>query len=125
MSEDSDRIHEPNATYVSAPPEQVLDDLVTRVVCAVAPERIILFGSAAKGRMGPDSDLDVLVVKSGEYRKIDIMHAIRRELRGFSHSVDLVVATPAELAQYGDSFALVYYPAIREGRELYAAWRLP
>jgi predicted nucleotidyltransferase len=41
---------------------QLLDGLVRRIVQAVHPLRIILFGSAARGQMGPHSDLDVLVV---------------------------------------------------------------
>lgn len=108
-------------TYGAATDPAVLRDLVERVVRAVKPDRIILFGSAAMGRMGPHSDLDILVVKSGEYRRIEVMHAIRRELRGFGHAVDLVVATPEELECYGDCFALVYYPALRDGMKLYAA----
>ncbi len=101
--------------------DDLLNDLVHRIVRAAEPKRIILFGSAAKGTMTPDSDLDVLVVKSGRYRRIDVLHAIRRSLRGFPFAVDLVVATPDELEEYGDSFALVYHPALKEGQELYAA----
>ena len=48
---------------------EVLDEIVRRIVAAVAPERIILFGSAARGSMGPDSDLDLLVIKSGDYHR--------------------------------------------------------
>lgn len=103
------------------PTPGTLHDLVDRIVRAAAPERIVLFGSAASGRMGPNSDLDVLVVKSGDYRKLDIMRAIRRELRGFGVAVDLVVATPDDLEKYGDSHALVYRSALRDGREIYAA----
>jgi UTP:GlnB (protein PII) uridylyltransferase len=42
----------------------LLDEAVRRVVDVAHPDRIILFGSAARGQMGPDSDLDLLVVKS-------------------------------------------------------------
>ena len=45
--------------------DETLREIVRRVVEAVAPEKIILFGSAARGEMGPDSDVDLLVVKSG------------------------------------------------------------
>lgn len=109
------------SAYVSAPGAEALEELVDRIVSSVNPERIILFGSAARGLMGPDSDLDVLVVKSGQHRRIDVMRAIRHALRGFPFAVDLVVATPDELERFGNSRALVYYPALREGRELYAA----
>lgn len=97
-----------------------LDDLVRRIAAAASPERIILFGSAARGTMGPNSDIDVLVVKDGEYRRIHVMHDIRRALRGFGLPVDLVVVTPAELERYRDSSSLVYFDAVREGREVYA-----
>ncbi len=40
----------------------VLDVLVRRVVASVHPERIVLFGSAARGEMGPHSDVDLLIV---------------------------------------------------------------
>jgi uncharacterized protein len=42
--------------------QEILDDIVQRIVGAVQPTRILLFGSAAQGRMGPDSDVDLLVV---------------------------------------------------------------
>jgi predicted nucleotidyltransferase len=43
-----------------------LDELVRRIVEAVNPLRIILFGSAARGEMGPDSDIDVLARVVGD-----------------------------------------------------------
>jgi predicted nucleotidyltransferase len=42
-----------------------LAEIVRRVVDAAHPDSIILFGSAARGETGPDSDLDLLVVKTG------------------------------------------------------------
>ena len=39
----------------------VLDEIVRRIVEVAEPEEIILFGSAARGTMGPNSDLDLLV----------------------------------------------------------------
>jgi predicted nucleotidyltransferase len=43
---------------------EILQEIVRRIVAAVQPEKIILFGSAARQEMGPDSDLDLLVIKS-------------------------------------------------------------
>ena len=45
---------------------RVLREVVRRVVEAAEPDRIILFGSAARGQMGRDSDLDLLVIKGGK-----------------------------------------------------------
>ena len=46
----------------------ILDDVVRRIVEVAQPEKIILFGSAASGWMGPHSDLDLLIVKEGAQR---------------------------------------------------------
>ena len=43
--------------------EGLLQEVVRRVLKVAQPERIILFGSAATGRMTPDSDIDLLVVE--------------------------------------------------------------
>ena len=44
---------------------ELLAKIVRRIVEVANPEKIILFGSAAKGGMGPNSDLDLLVIASG------------------------------------------------------------
>jgi hypothetical protein len=44
-----------------------------------------------------------------------------RHLIGLDAAVDVVVATESDLQQYGDNFSLVYYPALHEGRAIYAA----
>jgi predicted nucleotidyltransferase len=98
-----------------------VEEIVRRVVSAVDPDRIILFGSAARGELGPNSDIDLLVVKSGDYRRRELSRRIREALRGLQEAFDIIVATPEELERYGDCFALVYHPALRDGRELYAA----
>jgi predicted nucleotidyltransferase len=105
----------------TAPDAAVLDEIVRRIVRIARPEKIILFGSAARGDMGPHSDIDLLVVKRGKYRHIDLVGDIYANLRGVGAAVDIIVATPEELQRYGESFALVYYPALHEGRVLYAA----
>ena len=97
-----------------------IEEVVRRIVEAVKPEQIILFGSAVRGEMGPHSDLDILVVKSGADHW-GLSREIRRALRGVNAAVDLVVATPEDLERYRDSQPLVYKPALREGRVVYDA----
>ena len=46
--------------------EAVLAEVVRRLVEAVDPDKIILFGSRARGDYRPDSDLDLLVIKASE-----------------------------------------------------------
>ena len=98
-----------------------LDELVNRIVDAVHPLRIILFGSAARGQMGPDSDVDVLVVvPDGTHRRRTAQY-IHTQLFGIPFAVDVLVATPTDLARHRDNLGLVYREVLREGRNLYAA----
>lgn len=101
--------------------DQQLSELVGRIVDAVNPIRIILFGSTARGTAGRYSDVDVLVVVDEGVHRRKSAQLIYRRLIGFGIPVDVVVATPSDLVQYKDSPGLVYREAIREGRELYAA----
>lgn len=100
---------------------EILDDLVERIVQAVHPRRIILFGSGARGEMGPHSDLDVLVVMPDGVHRRRTAQAIYRGLMGFGIAKDVVVATEGDLREYGDNPSLVLFPALREGREVYRA----
>jgi len=102
-------------------PEEALTKLVEQIVEAVRPEKIILFGSAVRGTMGPDSDLDLLVIKSGNYHHIEVAQQIYMRLHDNKFPVDIIVNTPEEVERYKDSFCLVLYPALREGKVIYDA----
>ena len=98
----------------------VLDDIIRRIVEVAQPQRIILFGSAARGDMNPHSDVDLLVVKDGVHRR-QLTQRIYKSLRGAQAPVDVVVATPGDVERYRDTHALVIKPALQEGRVVYDA----
>src|SRR5277367_784841 len=75
------------------PDPAILADIIKRVVEAAHPEKIVLFGSAARGTMGPDSDLDLLVIKGGKFNRHRVTTAIYRNLSG-AIGVDAMVVTP-------------------------------
>lgn len=100
--------------------QQTLDDIVRRIVEVAQPEKIILFGSAARGDMNRHSDVDLLVVKDGG-DPWTVMGDIYGNLRGVGAAVDAIVVTPAQVERYKDSHALVIKPALREGRIVYEA----
>jgi predicted nucleotidyltransferase len=95
-----------------------LSEVIRRVVEVAQPEKIILFGSAVRGRMGPNSDLDLLVVKSDVHRR-RLAQAIYRHLIGVGFPVDIVVVTPEDIDRYGNAIGLVLETALREGRVVY------
>ncbi|MBI3181587.1 MAG: nucleotidyltransferase domain-containing protein [Myxococcales bacterium] len=99
---------------------QMLAAIIERIVHVAQPERIVLFGSAARGTMGPNSDVDLLVVKRGAHRR-RLAQAIYRSLVGVGQAVDVLVVTPEDIERYRHSPAVVIEPALREGRTVYAA----
>ncbi len=100
--------------------QKVLDEIVKRIIEVAHPEKIILFGSAVRGEVGPNSDLDLLVVKSGVHRR-RLAQKIYMNLLGVGQAVDIVVVTPEDIEQFRDSVGLVIESALREGRVIYAA----
>ncbi len=103
------------------PPMDVLiPAMVERIVNDFQPIRIVLFGSRARGDARWDSDVDLLIVLSSVTSKHETTADIRRALRGFPVSKDIVIATPDEIARYGDMVGRMLRPALREGIVLYA-----
>ena len=100
--------------------QRILEDIVRRIVEVAQPEKIILFGSAARGSMGRNSDVDLLILKGGE-DALDLMARIYGNLHGVGAAVDAIVAAPEDVERFKDSHALVFKPALREGRVIYEA----
>lgn len=100
--------------------ERLIDKMVRRIVKRFDPEKIILFGSHARGTAHPDSDVDLLIVMpvAGSKRKMQL------ELRTALHDVrvakDVIVTTPEEFAWRKDVVGTIEYPAATEGKLLYA-----
>jgi len=101
------------------PDEQKLQELTRRIVDAVHPLRIVLFGSAARGEMGPNSDLDVLVVMPEGIHRRRTAQQIYQDLMGFGFAKDIVVVTQSDIERYGSNPYMIIKPALDEGRELY------
>ena len=103
------------------PTALLIDDLVERIVDAVHPLRIVLFGSAARGQMDADSDIDVMVVMPDGTPRLRTVRYLYRRLFGFGFPVDIVVTTPGILEQHKDNIGLVYRSVLAEGKEAYVA----
>jgi predicted nucleotidyltransferase len=85
------------------------------------PEKIILFGSAARGTLGPNSDVDLLVIKAGQVHRGQLTDEIYMNLWGVEYPVDVIVVSPEDVERYRNSPALVIAPALSEGRVIYDA----
>lgn len=103
------------------PPPDVLARLIQQIVAAVHPLRIVVFGSAARGDMHPDSDIDLLVVMPEGVHRRRTARDLYRRLRGIGLPFDVIVATPADLDRHKDNPGLIYQTILREGRDIYVA----
>ncbi len=84
------------------------------------PERIVLFGSHARGEATEDSDVDLLVILTFEGKAVHQVVRMRMAVRP-SFPVDLIVRTPAQVRErleMGDDFIR---HILEEGKIVYEA----
>ena len=84
------------------------------------PQRIILFGSVARGEADADSDLDVLVIKDTADSFVCRLEAMAK-LCPLDVHADILVYTPHELRQMVDDGNPFILQALREGKMIYEA----
>lgn len=102
--------------------DAVLAEMVSRLVAALAPERIYLFGSRARGDAGEDSDYDIMViVKERTGPGYHTEHVAHHALWGLGIAKDVVVVTRAQFDRQRGVIASLPATVQREGRLLYAA----
>jgi len=99
---------------------EIIKLMVQIIVSRFHLERIILFGSQARGDASPDSDIDLLVIMPGEVNRrritVDILHA----LHNMPAPKDIIVTTPHEIATRGQLCCTILYTALQEGKVVYA-----
>ena len=101
-------------------PGEILDEAVRRILTVVKPHRIILFGSAAHEAMGPNSDLDLLIVMPDGIHRRKTSVEIYKALRGIGVPKDVIVVTEKDVMAYRNNPSLILKPALDEGKVLYA-----
>ena len=98
---------------------QILDEIVRRIVAALDPERIILFGSYAGGVPHADSDVDLFVVMETELPPARRELEVCRLLRPRPFPVDIIVKTPAEMEEAARQHDGFLGEILAEGEVLY------
>ncbi|MFA5416474.1 MAG: nucleotidyltransferase domain-containing protein [Methanoregula sp.] len=106
-------------TRAEYPRSRDFDTIVSRIVEVAQPEKVILFGSAARGTASRHSDLDFLVIKAGRYNSRTVAGAIYQRMRGTAQGIDLVIVTPTQVRKYKNSPFSVVCPALRDGKVVY------
>jgi predicted nucleotidyltransferase len=97
----------------------LVGDIVRRIVDTAQPEKVILFGSQARGDARPDSDFDVLVIKQSDaprYRRSAPLYAALADL---PVEVEVLVYTPEEVEEWSGVPQAFVTTAVREGITIY------
>src|SRR5215469_9064620 len=102
------------------PVQPQIEKMVRRIVRQFHPERIILFGSQARGDARPNSDVDLLIVMPVEGPKLMKQVEIRVALNRNHLAVDIIATTPEDFAWRKEIPGAIEYPAVQEGKVLYA-----
>jgi predicted nucleotidyltransferase len=96
-----------------------IETVVARIVMVARPERVIMFGSYAKGRARAHSDLDLLVVVPTDSPTLPRASDFEPYLGGWVVPVDVHVVTAEELEEYGREQYHFLHSVLRTGRTLY------
>lgn len=94
----------------------IVREAVTRLAHAAPESRIILFGSAARGDMTPDSDLDFLVVLPRVDDRRAEMIRLRDVLSPMLFPMDVLVYSEQEVNERGSLSGTMLFHALREGK---------
>ena len=104
--------------YVT-PDETVVATMVDRIVEGFDPERIVLFGSVARGEVSKYSDVDLLVVMPDGTDRHEAAVEMHEHLGDMRTGKDIVVTTPREIERRGHIVGTVLRSALREGKVLH------
>lgn len=93
---------------------------VARLIRAFSPERIVLFGSYAKGTVHQTSDVDLLVISNIEDNSMRYQRRARQLAADCFPSIDVVFATPADVAQAANARSPFLLSILSSGITIYS-----
>ena len=98
--------------------EHIIEEIKDLIIKKFNPEKVILFGSCAKGNTGKNSDIDLFIVKN---TNLDMHQRIieARDIIPYRYPVDVIVYTPEEYEKYKDNKWSFLYRVVREGKVIY------
>ncbi len=104
-------------------PQTTIETMCSRIAQASFAQKIIVFGSYARGTPGNDSDVDILVVVNNiKNRRKEEAH-LYKLLAGSGISKDIIIVSAEELDRYGHIPGTMVHSALKEGKVLYDAAR--
>ncbi len=99
--------------------DDTLKEIIARIVRETDPDKIILFGSRAKGNELEWSDYDLCVLKSGVVHRRRLAQRLYRELFGVKAFIDIIVESPERFDELKDKWFLIYRDIADSGSVVY------
>ncbi len=99
--------------------EEEIKNLVDKIVNRIEPDKVIVFGSYAKGKATSRSDLDLFVIKNTSLPMSQRDQEIRPFLSNLLIGVDIHVYTPEEVEEYGSEEYSFIHSVMKTGRIVY------
>ncbi len=99
--------------------EELLSEIVARIRKVIDPEKIILFGSLARGEETKRSDIDILVIVESDEPRWNRSPPLYYALSNIIISKDIIVYTPSEVLEWSEVRQALVTTAIDEGRVIY------
>ena len=99
-------------------PDEILKKILEKILEVINPDKVILFGSRAKGTAHKGSDYDLLIIRRGSERNQKIAQKIYMHL-DLPVSVDLIVQTPETIEINKKMFHSVVKEALEQGEVIY------
>lgn len=100
--------------------DPILKEIVRRIREAIDPDKIILFGSRARGDARPDSDYDILIIAPSDEPRWRRAASLYSSLAGLGAPKDVVWWTQSEADDWRRVKSHFVTTAMREGRVVYA-----
>jgi uncharacterized protein len=99
--------------------QATIEAIVDRIAEVVRPQKVILFGSWARGEQGPHSDIDLVVIQESTLPHPQRYAQIRRLFWGLGLPMDILVYTPEEFDRYRSVPGSFTHTVTTEGKVLY------
>jgi predicted nucleotidyltransferase len=96
-----------------------ISELINKIATGYNPDKIILFGSYAKGTANEDSDVDLLVIKESNLPRPDRTFQVRKMLYGMMIPIDILVYTPIEIEESQKSKINFLNEVLTTGKTVY------
>lgn len=97
-----------------------VDEVIKRIISAVNPKLIIVFGSVARREARDDSDLDILVVFEGDVDEKQMYYEISGLFIGLRLPFDLLIMSEAKFNHYKDKNYSFTHKIVTTGEVVYA-----